>query len=260
VNLLWDPLFLEPLLTGLVLAPLVAVLGCWLRLRGEWLAALGYSHVAGAGGVLGAALHWPMLPVAMALALVAGAARALTGRSGNEGHAVMILLGWCTALLLAANLPRAEVSGRVFIDGHIFFSGPWHLFGALVLVVLAVLVLPCVSPRLLRDRLQPAHYAANGRAVRPFILAFDGLTVLVLATATLAMGVMAAFALVLVPAWVAWQLATGWRAVLLLSGALGFAAQGTAFLLALGLDQPFGPVLVVCLLCLLPLRRWRRRL
>ena len=45
-------LFLIPFLTGLGLAVLLPLLGCYLRLRDEWLAALAYSHVAAAGALL----------------------------------------------------------------------------------------------------------------------------------------------------------------------------------------------------------------
>ena len=45
-------LFLIPFLTGLGLAILLPLLGCYLRLRDEWLAALAYSHVSAAGALL----------------------------------------------------------------------------------------------------------------------------------------------------------------------------------------------------------------
>ena len=43
---MWSDLFLLPFLTGLCLALILPVLGCFLRLRDEWLAALAYAHVA----------------------------------------------------------------------------------------------------------------------------------------------------------------------------------------------------------------------
>ena len=45
-------IFLIPFLTGLGFAILLPVLGCYLRLRDEWLAALAYAHVAAAGALL----------------------------------------------------------------------------------------------------------------------------------------------------------------------------------------------------------------
>jgi zinc transport system permease protein len=69
-----------------------------------------------------------------------------------------------------------------------------------------------------------------------------------MAAATAAMGLMAAFALVLVPAWLAFRLAPGWRWALALAAACGVLGYLVAFAVALVLDQPFAPVLVAVLL------------
>lgn len=195
-----------------------------------------------------------MLPGAVAATLLAGVLKGLIARAGHESFAIMILAGWCVALLIAANHPRADVVGRVFVDGQILYSAPAYVWVALGMMVLAVILMPWLSARLLRRRLQPGHCLANVIPAWPVTLAFEGLVVLVLATAALAMGVMATFALVMIPAWIAWRVATGWRMVLWVSALLGLGAQVAAFALALVLDQPFGPVLVACLLALIPLR------
>ncbi|KAB2921217.1 MAG: ABC transporter, partial [Dechloromonas sp.] len=48
---MWSELFLVPFLTGLLLAVVLPLLGCYLRLRDEWLAALAYAHVTAAGAL-----------------------------------------------------------------------------------------------------------------------------------------------------------------------------------------------------------------
>lgn len=259
MTLLWDPLFREPFLVGFVLAPLAAVLGCWLRLRGEWLATLAYAHVAGAGGVLGAVFHWPLLPAATTASLLAGVAKGLLSRAGNEVFGVMMLLGWCAALLLAANHPRADLVGRLFLDGQILFTGREHLWAASGIAALVAVVMPWLSHRLLRQSVQPLNDRVNGRRAWSYALVFDALVMVVVAACALAMGVMAAFALVMIPAWIAWRFARGWRRALWMSGLLAAVAYGVAFVLSLHLDQPFGPVMVVCLLMLAMLRWCPRR-
>ena len=68
------------------------------------------------------------------------------------------------------------------------------------------------------------------------------------ALATQSVGVMAAFALVFVPPWVAFAGANGWRRALARTAAVAVVAYVVAFAAAIGLNQPFGPVLVATLL------------
>ena len=79
-----------------------------------------------------------------------------------------------------------------------------------------------------------------------------------LALSATAIGVMAAFALVFVPPWVAFRFAHGWRRTIAWSVGLGVVAYLAAFVAAIRLDQPFGPVLVVALLLLAPVRAFAR--
>ena len=48
----FDPLFRVPLANGLLLALVLPLLGAYVRLRNEWLAALGLAQVTAAGGVM----------------------------------------------------------------------------------------------------------------------------------------------------------------------------------------------------------------
>ena len=69
---------------------------------------------------------------------------------------------------------------------------------------------------------------------------------------------MAAFALVFVPPWVAFRLASHWRACLAISVGLGVLTYVLAFATALLWDQPFGPTLVAVLIVLASLAMARR--
>jgi zinc transport system permease protein len=66
-----------------------------------------------------------------------------------------------------------------------------------------------------------------------------------MAVGTATLGLMGAFALVFVPAWFAFRLAPGWRWTLFIAALIGVGGYLVAFALALVLDQPFGPVLVI---------------
>ena len=54
-----DPLFRLPFLTGLTFALVLPVLGMYLRLREEWLAALAFAQVAAAGSLASSILGLP---------------------------------------------------------------------------------------------------------------------------------------------------------------------------------------------------------
>ena len=69
---------------------------------------------------------------------------------------------------------------------------------------------------------------------------------------------MAAFHPVFVPTWIALRFAHGWRRTLAWSAGLGLLAYLVAFVAAIRVDQPFGPVLVVALLAMAPARAFVR--
>ena len=247
---MWSDLFVLPFLTGLCLALVLPVLGCFLRLRDEWLAALAYAHVAAAGALL--ALIGGVMPALggmAAAALAGGGKRLFAGRlAGGAAFALLLLGGWAVAVLLAANQPLAEQLGHSLFDGQLYFSGvaqlalvaPWSLFAAVALVLL--------SRHLLLARVYPDYFTARRLRAWPVVLGFDLVAALTLALATMTMGVMGGFALVFVPAWIAFRRARNWRKGMLLAVVIGVAGYGAAFLLALGLDQPFGPVLALLLI------------
>lgn len=256
---LFDPIFLLPFVNGLVLAVLLPLLGAWIRLREEWLAALGLAQVAAAGVVVGAVFVEPVGLLALGAAALAAAAKGFLGHAGNDIYAVMILLGWAVTLIGASFAAHGDEIGRALVQGQIYFTGQGHLLGILAAAFLAALLLPWLSPRLLMGRFFPDHFRANGIVSSRHDLVFDVLVAVTLALSAAAIGVMAAFALVFLPPWVAFHRARGWRATLVQSVGLGLAAYLAAFVAAIRLDQPFGPVLVVALLLLAPLRLLRRR-
>ena len=241
-------LFLTPFLTGLCFALLLPLLGCYLHLREERLAALAYANVAAAGALGAMALN---LPLVMGGLLAAAAAallkRGLRGRLvQGTVYALLLLLGWAMAILLTANLPMAERIGHALFDGQLYFTGLGHLALAALGLLLGAIALRVLSRHLLLAQLFPQIAHSRGCAGR-HELAFDLLVALVLALATMVIGVMAAFALVFIPAWVAFARARKWRSGLVWASVFGTTTYLAAFAAALWLDQPFGPLFTVCM-------------
>ncbi|HXE38738.1 MAG TPA: metal ABC transporter permease [Azonexus sp.] len=247
---MWNEIFLIPFLTGLGLAILLPLLGCYLRLRDEWLAALAYSHIAAAGALL--ALVGGIMPAigGVVAAGLAGAGKRLFARrlAGGASYAVLLLGGWAVAVLLAANHPLAERLGHALFDGQLYFSGSEQLWLVAIGGAVALLFLRAISRHLLLANVYPDFFRIRGIRTWPTQTGFDVLAALVLALATMSMGVMGAFALVFIPPWLAFRRARNWQGGLLFALLVSILAYVAAFLAALGLDQPFGPVLALVLI------------
>jgi zinc/manganese transport system permease protein len=249
LDALFDTLFLVPFLNGLWLALLLPVVGAYARLRGELLASLGVAQVAAAGIGLAAFLGLSLALGPLVAILAAATAKTLAGRTaGNDAYAVMLLAGWSAALLLAANTTRGDELARALLEGQIYFTSPIHFWSLAALTGAAAAVGRWLSPRVLLDCFFPDHLTANQTGRPRHTLVFDILIATSLAVAATVVGVMGAFALVVLPPWVAFRLAPSWRATLLISAAVGLVAYISSFALAIVLDQPYGPVLVLMLL------------
>ena len=247
---IFDPMFRWPLLTGIIFATLLPLLGMYLRLREEWLAALAFAQVAAAGSLAGAILGLPPQAGALACTCTAAAFKGWIAKTGNNGYALLMITGWAAAILMLANVPIAEHLGHALFDGQLYFTGVSHLvFGGAFAVVVGLL-LPWLSRKLLLERMFPDFFRASGLSAAKFHLLFDLLVAAGLALATASIGVMGAFGLVFVPSMIAYQVGPSWRGALWIATVTSLLAYATAFVLAFSTDQPFGPVLVFVLAAL----------
>ena len=247
LEILFDPLFRTPFLVGLIVSVLLPLLGNLLRLRDEWLAALGFAYLAGATGLIGLAFSLPTVLGAPLGALAGAAIKAFSRFRGNTVYAMMVLVGWCMTMLVAANMPLGDVLGHALIDGQLYFTGNVHLATAVALGLLALVVLPMITAPLIRACLVPRHELANRLPAWRWHLSFDGLAALGMAVGAGTLGLMGAFALAFVPPLIAFRLSPDWRRCQQLSVAVGVSTYVVAFAAALLLDQPFGPTLVAVL-------------
>lgn len=246
---LFSSLFLIPFLTGLAVALVLPVLGCYLRLRHEWLAALAYPNIAAAGALAALAGGLPLAAGGVGAAVGAVALKRLAAsRLGQAAaFALFLIVGWAVAVLFAANLPMAERLGHALFDGQLYFTDGTHLALAAFCLVAVLPTLAWLSRRLLLARIYPHHCRLRGLASWPVHLGFDLVVVVALAVATMSLGVMGAFALAFVPAWVAFARAANWRRAVAIALGHGAGSYVLAFGLALHFDQPFGPVLALLL-------------
>ena len=242
--MLMDSLFVIPFFAGLMLALLLPLVGMLLRLRDEWLATLGLAHLAAAGVLLGLALHLPTFVGALAGVLTGAGVKQSVGGRSNSAYGLMILAGWALTLLVAANTALGHVLAHALVDGQIYFAGWRELTIDFIVLLVALPALRWLTPRLIAARLFPERERASGLPAWRWHLGFDLLAATTIAASTATFGLMASFALIFVPPWVAFRRATDWRYAQRLAAGIGVVGYGTAFWLALEFDQPFGPVLV----------------
>jgi zinc/manganese transport system permease protein len=245
MGFLLDPLFQLPFATGFAYALCLPAVGMYLLLRDEWIAALALAQISAFGALTAAALHAPVMVGAAAATLAAALVKGRLARRGATGYVLLLLFGWGGAILLVANLPLAEPLGRALLDGQLYFTGAAHLAAGVAVAAVALAALVKLSRPLLLERLLPGFSAARGAPARRLQLAFDLLAAAVIAFATTSLGVMATFALLYAPSVTAYRLAPDWKTGFFGALAAGAALYASGFSLALELDQPFGPVLVL---------------
>jgi zinc transport system permease protein len=153
--LVFDPLFRVPFVNGLLLALVLPFLGSYVRLRNEWLAALGLAQVTAAGGVLAILLGVHPLAGAVGAAVIAAGVKGRTQRSGNDVYAVLLFFGWSAALLGAANSVRGEELSHALLEGQLYFTTWANLGGALALGAVVLAASPWLSKKLLLEHFFP---------------------------------------------------------------------------------------------------------
>ena len=242
-------LFWQPYLAGLAMASLLPLLGLYLRLRDEWLAALAYGQVGAAGALLALMLGLPGAAggVAASLGVALGKGRLEAWLRPGALFPLLLLLGWGGSVLLTANLPVAERLGHALFEGQLYFVGPELLCLSLLMLVLGGVFLRRQGALLLLLQLYPASETARGWPGVRARLGFDLVAAAGMAVAVMSLGVMGAFALAFVTPWLAFVGGGSWRQAILWAVLPALLAYSLAFAAALYLDQPPGPLLVICL-------------
>lgn len=249
IEILFDPLFHTPWLTGFFLAILLPTLGIYLRLRDEWLAAFGLAQMSAASGLIGFGLG---VPIVIAGPL-GGAVMALVkylSRASNTAYALMILTGWSLTFIVAANSALGESIGHALIDGQLYFVEKTQGIFSGILCVAGLIIMARLSQRLLRAKLFPHYEKLNETNTFRWHLSFDILVAISMGVATASIGLMTAFAMVFIPAWLAFQIAVGWRASIMVAVVFNLAAYVIGFVAAIAFDQPYGPTQVIIHLAL----------
>jgi zinc/manganese transport system permease protein len=222
----------QALLAGTILSVVAGLVGYFVVLRHQAFAGESLSDVAFTGALGGAALG--INPLASLLVTTIAVAVAMGGfgeRLRGRDVAIGTVLAWVLGLgVLFLSLFTTQVSGT-----GTGFSGVTVLFGNILgisadqtrtiafISALAVLVLLLIARPLLFASLDPDVAAAQGVPVRLLGLGFMALLAVTVSEATLAVGALLVFALLLLPAAIAQRVTSRPSWALALSAGLAVA-------------------------------------
>lgn len=257
-NMLQYDFMRQALLAGTILSVVAGLVGYFVVLRHQAFAGEALSDVAFTGALGGAAFGVnPLLALILTTLAVALIMGGFGERLRGRDVAIGTILAWVLGVgVLFLSLFTAHVSGS-----GTGFSGVTVLFGNILgisavqvtsialISVLAASGLIAIARPLLFASLDPDVAAARGVPVRLLGLGFMALLAVTVGEATLAVGALLVFALLLLPAAVAHQLMT--RPCSALSLSAGLAVLMTWLGIAIGFYSGFPSSVCISLLAFL---------
>ncbi len=207
----------QAFLAGTILSVVAGLVGYFVVLRHQTFAAEALSDVAFAGALGGAALGIDPLVTLLAATITAALAMGRFGeRLGNRDVAIGTTLAWVLGLGvlflslfgLQGSANGSGISGVTVLFGDILGISAEETLAIALISLLVVLAMATLIRPLLFASLDPDVAAARGVPVRALGLGFMVLLALTVSEATLAVGALLVFALLLLPAAIAHQLTT----------------------------------------------------
>lgn len=219
----------QALLAGTILSIVAGLMGYFVVLRHQAFAGESLSDVAFTGALGGAALGInPFLSLIGTTVVVALAMGGLGERLRGRDVAIGTVLAWVLGLgVLFLSLFTAHTSGTgtgfsgvTVLFGNILGTSPEQVRSIAITSGLTILVLLLIARPLFFASLDPDVAAARGVPVRSLGLGFMVLLAITISQATLAVGALLVFALLLLPAAIAYQTTSRPFVALALSAAL----------------------------------------
>jgi zinc/manganese transport system permease protein len=223
----------QAVLAGTILAVVAGLVGYFVVLRHQAFAGESLSDVAFTGALGGAAFGLnPLLSLLVATVAVALAMGGFGERLRGRDVAIGTMLAWVLGLgvlFLSLFTTRASGTGTGFSGVTVLFGNILGISAAqtrsiALISVVAVCVLLAIARPLLFASLDPDVAAARGVPVRLLGLGFMVLLAVTVSVATLAVGALLVFALLLLPAAIAQQLTSRPYAALALACGLAVAS------------------------------------
>jgi len=219
----------QAFLAGTILSVVAGLVGYFVVLRHQAFAGESLSDVTFTGALGGAVFGFnPFLSLLVTTVLVALGMGGFGERLKGRDVAIGTVLSWVLGLgVLFLSLFNTSVSGTgtgfsgvTVLFGNIFGISSDQLRTIIIISGLVVLALICIGRPLLFASLDPDVAAARGIPVRALGLIFMVLLALTVSEATMAVGALLVFALLLLPAAIAHQTTSRPSTAIILSALL----------------------------------------
>jgi zinc/manganese transport system permease protein len=243
------------LAAGLCSGTALALLGVFLTTRRVAFSGLAVSQLAALGTVAGVALlsqtHWAAEGLALAavgLGMLLLSRLSKSQRAPAESWvACLYVLGAGAAVLILSKAPRGESETLGLFFGNILALGPAEAWESLALLAVTVLVLGVWRHRWLWISFDPVSAEVSGVRVERWNFLFYGLFALAMTLSIHVVGVLLAFAYLVLPATAGLLLTRRMKALFPAVVLLTAGVTAAGFALSYAMDFPTGPF-VACLL------------
>jgi len=241
---MFDSFWIWPFISGAGIALLLGLAGATLFLRSAIWQGLVVGQSAAAGGVLASVMALPLVPVALLFSALVSLLTRRKAKLQQERLLLAFLLCGALLTLLIINIPKASVAASRWLEGDVYFITQQDSLWLLLPIIMLVAGYSTLQRVWQHSQITPDR----GSTLRPsrwgFLFeAFWQLLLIVLGC--LFLGLSAALFLLLLPAWIAAFVVRGFKPFLLLSSLISLVLFAISWAVALVLDQPFSPILIL---------------
>jgi zinc transport system permease protein len=237
------------LAAGMFIALSCAVLGVFILLRKDAMIGHGLSHIAFAGVALGFVLKLMPLPVALVFSVIASLGimklKESAGLHGDAAVAIISSVGMAMGIILATLAGNFNVALLNYLFGEILAIEPAEV--ALSVGLAAVVII--VVLRNYRTFMYVTFDRDSARVSGIPVRRLDSwITVLAAITIVLGMkvvGILLVSALLVIPAAAGLQLASNFKAAIVLSGAVAVVSVAVGLVSAFVLDLPASGTIIL---------------
>jgi zinc transport system permease protein len=242
------------LLAGIFISLTCAVLGIFLLLRKDAMIGHGLSHIAFAGVALGLFLQFMPLIVALVFSVLASLGimklKESAGLYGDTAIAIVSSVGMALGIILATLSQNFSVALLNYLFGEILAIEPLEVWLSLVLAAAVMLLVMGQYHKFMYITFDRESAKVSGIRIRRLDTLITVLASMTIVLGMKVVGILLVSALIVIPAAAGLQLASSFKAAIILSGAVALISVICGLIAAFFLDLPASGTIVLVSFCL----------